>query len=100
MNAKSERPNQFPTDEIKKQFKHFLTILSNVTYETFENIPMDNTFGISSEDYLDLLYNLSLAFDPEISAGTSTKLYLLDTITELGFCYSVNTKLAGYNSYT
>lgn len=94
-----DRPNQFPTDEIKQQFKRFLTILSNVTYENLEDIPMNNTFGIASDDYMDLLYNLSAPFNPEISSGTSTKLFMIDTVTELGFCHSVNTKVAGYNSY-
>lgn len=98
-NTHSERPNQFSTEESRQQFKHFLTILSNVTFENFEDVPMNNTFGISSEDYMQLLFNLSAVFDPEISSGTSTKLYMIDTITELGFCHSVNTKVAGYNSY-
>lgn len=48
---------------------------------------------------MDLLYNLSSKFNPEISSGTSSKLYMIDTVTELGFCHSINTKIAGYNSY-
>lgn len=96
----SDRPDEFPTKEIRNEFVRFITILSNVTYENFEDIPMNNTFGIASEDYMKLFYNLTVRFDPEISSGTSSKLFMVDTITELGFCHSVNTKIAGYNSYT
>uniref|UniRef100_A0A336L920 CSON005659 protein n=1 Tax=Culicoides sonorensis TaxID=179676 RepID=A0A336L920_CULSO len=94
-----DNPLKFPTDELKSEFKRFITILSNATYENFEDIPKNNTFGIDSEDWLDLMYNLSSIFNPEISSGTSSKLYMIDTITELGFCHSINTKIAGYNSY-
>ncbi|XP_063709117.1 sodium channel protein Nach [Culicoides brevitarsis] len=92
-------PSKFSTDELKAEFKRFITILSNATYENLEDIPKNNTFDIDSNDWLDLLYNLSAKFNPEISSGTSSKLYMVDTITELGFCHSVNTKIAGYNSY-
>lgn len=60
---------------------------------------MTRNFGIPSNQYLDLLWNLSFEFKPEINSGTANKLYLQDTITELGVCYSVNSKLSVYNSY-
>lgn len=94
-----DNPSKFSTDQLKADFKRFITILSNATYENLEDIPKNNTFGIDSEDWIDLLYNLSSKFNPEISSGTSSKLYMIDTVTELGFCHSINTKIAGYNSY-
>lgn len=60
---------------------------------------MENTFDLDPNQYMDLLYNLSAPFNPEISAGTSAPLFMVDTVTEMGFCHSVNTKVAGYNSY-
>lgn len=95
----SERPDQFPNDTMKQKFKRFITILSNITYESLEKIPMDDTYGLDPNNYMDLLYNLSAPFNPEISAGTSSPIFLVETVTELGFCHSVNTKVAGYNSY-
>lgn len=60
---------------------------------------MNRTFGIASDQYIDLLWNLSFEIKPELNSGTSNKLFLQDTITELGICYSVNSKLSVYNSY-
>lgn len=94
-----DNPSKFSTNELKGQFKRFIIILSNATYENLEDIPKNETFGIDSNDWLDLLYNLSSKFNPEISSGTSAKLYMVDTVTELGFCHSINSKIAGYNSY-
>lgn len=60
---------------------------------------MNRTWGVASNDYLDLLWNLSFSFQPEINSGPAIKLYLQDTITELGICYAVNSQVAVYNSY-
>lgn len=60
---------------------------------------MNRTFDIDSNQYLDLLWNLSFVFKPELNSGSAHKLYLQDTITELGICYAVNSKIAAYNSY-
>lgn len=95
----SERPGIFKTDDDKNEFIDFITKLSNATFENYEELPMNRTFGISSNHYLDLLWNLSFPFSPEINSGTANKLYLQDTITELGICYSVNSKMSVYNSY-
>lgn len=95
----SDRPIDFPDNSSRLEFKRFITILANATYENLDGIPMNNTFGLEPSQYMDALYNLSAPFNPEISAGTSSPLFMVDTITELGFCHSVNTKVAGYNSY-
>lgn len=76
-----------------------MTILSNVTYENYDLLPLNRTFEIPSSQYLDLLWNLSYIFSPEINSGTATKLFLQDTITELGICYAINSKISVYNSY-
>lgn len=83
----------------KSLFKNFVTKLANVTFENIDELPMNNTFGIASHQYMDLLWNLSWIFHPEVSSGTGNKLHLQDTITELGICYSVNSRVAIYNSY-
>lgn len=92
-------PDKFDNDTDMEQFAHFIKKLANVTYENIDELPMNNTYGINSDQYLDLLWNLSWTFNPEVSSGTGNKLYLQDTITELGLCYSVNSKMAIYNSY-
>lgn len=60
---------------------------------------MNNTFALKSDSYLSLLYNLSKTFSPEISSGTANKFYLQDVVTELGICYSVNSKIGIYHSF-
>lgn len=61
--------------------------------------PTDRDFGIKSEEYLDIVWDLKWDFNPEISSGTSNKLYMYSTITEYGICNAVNSKIAPYNSY-
>lgn len=95
----SSRPEIFETDEDVEDFTDFIEKLSNATFENFEGLPMNRTFGIASKDYLDLLWNLSITFQPEINSGTTHKIFLQDTITELGICYAINSKVAVYNSY-
>lgn len=60
---------------------------------------MKKTFNITSDQYLDLIYDLKWDFGPEISSGTQIKMFLDLTITELGICYGVNSQIAYYNSY-
>lgn len=60
---------------------------------------MNKTFGIPSSSYLELLFDLKWNFEPEMSSGTLTRMYLDETITELGICYSVNSMIAKYSSY-
>lgn len=93
------RSKEFRTKADIEQFKNFLEKLSNVSYENFSELPMHRTYGIPSHQYLELLWNLSFVFKPEMNSGTANKLYMQDTITELGICYSVNSKLSVYNSY-
>lgn len=61
--------------------------------------PVDKTYGISGEDYLELIHNLTWNFRPEISSGTSVKLSMQDTVTEMGLCYSINSVVAPYSSF-
>lgn len=77
----------------------FINKLANISYENIHELPMNNTFGLKSDSYLSLLYNLSWTFSPEISSGTANKFYLQDVVTELGICYAVNSKIAIYHSF-
>lgn len=95
----SENSDQFDTDAKRDEFRNFIVALASASFETFETVPKNNTFNIRSKDYLSLIKNLTWLFEPEISSGTTFTMYLQETITELGICYSVNTKLAYYNSY-
>lgn len=60
---------------------------------------MNKTFNIKSKDYMQLLWNLSFSFRSEVTSGTTKQLHLQETITELGICYTVNSRIAEYNSY-
>ncbi|XP_058448725.1 uncharacterized protein LOC131428695 [Malaya genurostris] len=94
-----QHPEKFvnPTDE--EDFSEFITKLANATYDTFLELPMHKTYGIPSEQYLELIQNLSLNFLPQISSGTTLPLLDQTTITELGICLSVNSKIAEYSSF-
>lgn len=99
LNGASARPHIFQSGDDRREFGEFIEKLSNATFENYEQLPMNRTFGIDSNQYLDLLWNLTLVFKPELNSGSANKLYLQDTITELGICYAVNSKIAVYNSY-
>lgn len=93
------RPHIFESDDDRHEFIAFIEKLSNATFENYDQLPMNRTYDIDSNQYLDLLWNLSFVFKPELNSGSAHKLYLQDTITELGICYAVNSKIAAYNSY-
>lgn len=92
-------PEKFLNEDDAIDFKVFVTKLANISFENFDELPMNKTFDIPSSEYLDLIWSLSWFFHPEISSGMSIKLYMVDTITELGICYTFNSKIASYNSY-
>lgn len=48
---------------------------------------------------MELLHNLTLRFNPDITSGTSYKLHMTETITEIGICFTVNSRVAAYNSF-
>lgn len=96
---RSERPDEFATESDRLEFTEFIDKLSNATFENFDQLPMNRTFGIESNQYLHLIWNLSFSFNSEINSGTAYKLRLQDTVTELGLCYAVNSKMSVYNSY-
>lgn len=95
----SKRPHIFQSDDDRLEFTEFIEKLSNATFENYDQLPMKRTFDIDSNQYLELLWNLSFGFKPELNSGSTHKLYLQDTITELGLCYAINSKVAVYNSY-
>lgn len=96
----SSHADKFSRDEDRQAFTAFVTKLSNSTFETFNEIPqLNSTLDIPAEDYMELLHNLSLRFHPDITSGTANKLHLTETITELGLCYAVNSRVAAYNSF-
>lgn len=95
----SNDPKRFNNQTIRNAFTDFITKLANVTYETIHELPIERDFGIDGNDYLDLIWNLTWKFQPDVSSGTGVKVILQDTITEVGLCYSFNSKLSVYNSY-
>lgn len=95
-------PEKFPNDkDDKDDFRYFIEKISTATYENFDALYRlkNKTFGIPGEDYLDLIYNLSWSYKPEVSSGTISKMYVQETITELGICFSTNSKISMYNDY-
>ena len=92
------RMRGFDEDDAE-QFREFIVLLANVTYTTFLDLPMYKTFGIAGYEYMELLYNLSWSFQPQVNSGTASVLSVQPTITELGLCLAVNSRIAVYNSY-
>ncbi|XP_050087150.1 sodium channel protein Nach [Anopheles aquasalis] len=82
-----------------EQFREFIVLLANVTYSTFLELPMYKTFGIAGYDYMELLYNLSWNFQPTVNSGTTRTLSVQPTVTELGLCLAVNSRIGEYTSY-
>ena len=60
---------------------------------------MNKSYGITSDKYLALLYELKWQFEPEINSGAAVKMFIYETQTEFGICHSVNSLVARYNSY-
>ncbi|KAJ3643261.1 hypothetical protein Zmor_025985 [Zophobas morio] len=86
------------TEKNKSLLREFLVTLSEATYTNFETVVEYN--GITEENYLDILLDLQFEFKPAVSnSGGNDKLYTLEKIvSEMGICYSFNSKLAIYNS--
>lgn len=93
-------PGKFSRDEDRAAFRAFVHKLSNATFETFNEVPsLSPMLDIPAEDYMELLHNLTLHFNPDITSGTSYKLHMTETVTEIGICYAVNSRVAAYNSF-
>ncbi|XP_053603450.1 sodium channel protein Nach-like [Plodia interpunctella] len=81
----------------KVKLEAFIRALANATYENFDTIPEYDV--IDPNDYMGLLLNLSGTFKPILTIGASgISLHIIPTITEMGLCYGVNSKVAIYNS--
>ncbi|BFG03693.1 sodium channel protein Nach [Drosophila madeirensis] len=89
----------FQTEEDQEDFRDFIVKLASLTYDNLESLPLNKSFGISGEKYLDLLYELKWAFEPEISSGAAVKMFIYETQTEFGICHAVNSLVARYNSF-
>ncbi|XP_023297397.2 sodium channel protein Nach isoform X1 [Lucilia cuprina] len=92
-------PDIFSSPEDEEGFKDFVEKLARLSYDNIEHLPMNKTYGITSDKYLDLLYELKWQFEPEISSGAAVKMFIYETQTEFGICHSVNSLVARYNSY-
>ncbi|KOB69850.1 Uncharacterized protein OBRU01_11215 [Operophtera brumata] len=76
----------------KKKLEKFIIALANASYETFNEIP-DYT-SIAPEHYMELILNLSAVFKPSLTIGVSgIMLNIVPTITEMGLCYAVNSRI-------
>ncbi|XP_053678217.1 uncharacterized protein LOC128728576 [Anopheles nili] len=92
------RMRGFDEDDAE-QFREFIVLLANVSYRTFLDLPMYKTFGIAGYEYMELLHNLSWSFQPQVNSGTARVLTVQPTVTELGLCLTVNSRIATYGSY-
>ncbi|KAF9414786.1 hypothetical protein HW555_007418 [Spodoptera exigua] len=84
-------------EENKTRLENFIISLANASYKNFESIPIYP--DISPDKYIQLLVNLSVPFKPSLTIGVSNvALSIVPTITEMGLCYAVNSRMAIYNS--
>ncbi|KAL7738280.1 hypothetical protein ACLKA6_006611 [Drosophila palustris] len=90
---------QFEDEDDKENFRDFIVKLASLTYDNLETLPLNKSYGIDSNNYLDILYELKWPFTPEISSGAAVKMFIYETQTEFGICHSVNSLVARYNSY-
>lgn len=85
------------SNEDKEKFEEFIQALANANFTNFNTIPKYD--AINPEKYIELLLNLSSDFNPTLSIGaTGIRLQIIPTVTEMGICYSINSKVAVYNS--
>ncbi|CAH2105195.1 unnamed protein product [Euphydryas editha] len=85
------------SNEDKEKFEEFIHALADANFTTFDTIPIYD--AIDPDKYLELLLNLSSDFNPTLSSGASgIHLQIIPTVTEMGICYSINSKVAVYNS--
>lgn len=89
----------FENRSVRADFHSFVVALANLTYDTIDELPMANTFGIESRHYMELLWNCTWNFLPEVSSGSGVKMYLQDVVTEVGVCYTFNSKISAYSSF-
>ncbi|XP_068631471.1 sodium channel protein Nach-like [Battus philenor] len=95
--AKLENYLENSDDPDKSKLKEFITALTYATYETLDSVPKYE--GILANDYMDVILNVAPDFKPDINIGAlGVSLRLVPTVTEMGLCYSVNSKVAVYNS--
>lgn len=77
-----------------------MNFLSNASYETFKDVPEDNR--IQPTEYLKYVKLLQTNISYIISnshVNIFPSFNLLQTITELGVCYSYNGEITPYNDY-
>ncbi|XP_049870287.1 pickpocket protein 28-like [Pectinophora gossypiella] len=81
----------------KETLELFIRRLSNATYENFEDIP--DYEGIPPDQYMNLLLELTRGFRPTLTIGAAgISLNIVPTITEMGLCYAINSRVAVYNT--
>ncbi|XP_041970670.1 sodium channel protein Nach-like [Aricia agestis] len=100
MKVDSDKLNQMlrTTNETDKDLlSNFVRSLANATFENFNQIPEYE--GIPPEKYIDVLLSLTPNFKPVLTIGASgINLQVIPTVTEMGICYAINSKVAIYSS--
>lgn len=84
---------------LEANFINFIVKLSNVSFASIGEMPLDETYGLPSVDYLELIHNFTWPFQPEVTSGIGVKMHLNAVVTELGICYTFNSMVSVYNSF-
>ncbi|KPJ05427.1 Sodium channel protein Nach [Papilio xuthus] len=83
----------------KSNLREFINALANASFQTFESLPRYR--AVPADHYMRLILELAPDFKPDINIGAAgVTLGPVPTITEMGLCYSFNSKVAIYNSPT
>ncbi|XP_013164429.1 PREDICTED: uncharacterized protein LOC106115545 [Papilio xuthus] len=83
----------------KSNLREFINALANASFQTFESLPRYR--AVPADHYMRLILELAPDFKPDINIGAAgVTLGPVSTITEMGLCYSFNSKVAIYNSPT
>ncbi|CAK1542825.1 unnamed protein product [Leptosia nina] len=81
----------------KEELKTFILALANATYKNFDTVPLYE--GVSSSEFLDIILKVSTSFQSTLTIGAlGRELEITPTVTEMGLCYAMNSKVAVYSS--
>lgn len=77
--------------------REFIKALANASFQSFDSLPRYR--AVPADHYMRLILDIAPDFKPDINIGAAgVSLGLEPTITEMGLCYSFNSKVAIYNS--
>lgn len=76
----------------------FLLQLVKISVVDVTDAELDDNPAVPPEKYLEIMNRIQINFVPQILTSLSIPIRVQKTIVEMGICYSINSKIAMYNS--